>query len=247
MLLPAGVARGRFASFAALLGCAGAIFWFGGRSVGNLASHSRLPVLLPLLVGAAGCLLLAVGTRRTSVVGISILSLVFAQNLAMRVFYDLGSEFPGYGSDKKGVARQIDDCVAVLATQDPPALAHYWFSRFEKPSQLYDLVASTNLSNYRTLAGDFPRLDSCWTTDGMWIRPGMRLVVLTARGDPSVPAADALRRCGVAPELLVDRRIDGPAGPFGLSLFRLEADEKRPAPSSKEALFAPPVEARPPR
>ncbi len=139
----------------------------------------------------------------------------------MQLFYGFGTEFPAYGFDKKGAFLQIEECVAVLKDFDPSALAHFWFNRAEK-FPLYDLVASTNVSNYRTLDGEFPNIKSCLTTDGAFLRPGMKVVVLSARSTADAEAPRNLRMCNVSANLLVERLIDGPAGPFRLMLFKLD-------------------------
>jgi hypothetical protein len=171
--------------------------------------------------------LLALGLRGRRAASLTAAILAFSAGL-----WSAGQLFPTrlsfdlYGYDKRGVFREIDQCVDWLERVDPERKAHPWFNADESAGLLFDLVASTSVSNYRFLGLGFPAIENAWTRDDAPLAPGLTAYVMTQSRTPFSDAREALRRRGFDARLEAQGVADGPAGHVSLLLITVAESGK---------------------
>lgn len=170
-------------------------------------------VLVPLFVGLLGIVALHVRGRRLAALAIAIGAIVASQSAAARLFPS-SEKFSVYDFDKIGVLRQIDSSLSVIGSVASPAHVHPWYSKAERSSPVYDLIAATMLSNYRFVSEDFPDPGSGFTRDASIVKDGTRIVVLSERKDALALARSSMAKRGFRLKLLREEEIEGPSGRF---------------------------------
>jgi hypothetical protein len=166
------------------------------------------PVLLPLCLGLGVVVIPATGLRGALPAIFLLGSLALSQALvAQRALARRG--FPG--TDQKGMFLQVDRGLSALREVDPNLHLRLWYDDREAAWPYFDSLASTVMLCPRLLTTTFPDAGGGRTCDGQQLRPGVKVVVLSARPEAAELAAAGLRSVGLGSRRVGEQLIPGPA------------------------------------
>jgi dolichyl-phosphate-mannose-protein mannosyltransferase len=179
------------------------------------------PVLLAFLVGLGA----AVAVGRRSPRPQAILGLFVALALSQLLVRQGGTIFWGFlrhGDDGRGLYEQLSHAVTSIDTFDPSETVRLWYRLDTDQGGIYDAVASAFLLCPRMIGLGFPDPEGGRMCDGVQLRPGVAVAILSADPAALEKAEAALQDLRLSARLLRREEIAGPSHDFAITYLRTE-------------------------
>ncbi len=178
-----------------------------------------------LLAGLAALASVALARWRTgrALAVVAVFFCLAVSQLLVRQGGGIFWQFENYGGDGRGLYSQMDHAVRAIDAFDPSRELRLWYDDGAEDGIVYDALASAFLLCPRMINLDFPDLPGPRMCDGVDLKPGVQIAVLSA--DPSAfeKADKALRAIGLSARRLRREEIPGPSHGFAITYLRSEA------------------------